>query len=389
MLSPLASPVRKYFDPRFRDVHTHIDTAVEHHLEPHLDDHMVRLTADVDGLHERIAALHERISGFEASVTADTQTAAEFAATFRRSTARLYEELHAIWAALGGDRGPLFEVLSRAAEGDTEAETTFAKLLHEQLPGVADRVVGASTGTELPIGPGTAEFLNWASGHTGPAGQADIWLNVPLTLLHTDGTVRTGDVNERIVELPWAMGVATTLAQGSLVLDFGSAESTLALSLASLGLDVIASDLRPYPFEHPRLRVQVGPLEHWDGPERPLDAVFCISAIEHVGLGAYGEDPSSDGDLDRIIIERFAGWLRPGGELVLTAPFGTWQVDELQRVYDRDHLGALLHGWTVLDEVVCVQTGHDRWERIDGDPAGDLWDDGKRGVVLVRATPAE
>jgi len=36
---------------------------------------------------------------------------------------------------------------------------------------------------------------------------------------------------------------------------------------------------------------------------------------------------------------------------------------------------------------VCVQTGHDRWERADGEPDPSTWDDGTRGVVLARATP--
>jgi 2-polyprenyl-3-methyl-5-hydroxy-6-metoxy-1,4-benzoquinol methylase len=204
-------------------------------------------------------------------------------------------------------------------------------------------------------------------------------------VFHHDGHVRPGDVNERIVEIPWCMAVAGALAPGSHVLDFGATESTFSLSLASLGLDVTAADLRPYPLSHPNLKMLVGPIEQWDGPAEPLDAVFCISAIEHVGLGAYDESPTA-GDLDRQIVERFGSWLRPGGELVLTAPYGHWSVDELQRVYDAAHLDTLLAGWTIVDRAVCVQTAHDRWERVAGEPPTSTWDDGTRGVVLVRAT---
>jgi hypothetical protein len=149
---------------------------------------------------------------------------------------------------------------------------------------------------------------------------------------------------------------------------------------------VTASDLRPYPLAHPNLTVLTGPLEDWDGPAEPLDAVLSLSTIEHIGLGAYGDDHGA-GDGDRRLVERFSSWLRPGGELVLTAPYGRWEVTELQRVYDRPHLDALLDGWRVLDRSVCVQTAPDRWERADGEPPEATWNGGTRGVVLLRATP--
>ncbi|HVM54221.1 MAG TPA: methyltransferase domain-containing protein [Acidimicrobiales bacterium] len=365
-----------WFDNRFRSLHEHVDVAVEHHLEPAMNERFDR----VDSLRELMADLIERVSS-------DTQTAAEFAATFRRSTDRVHHELAALWAFLAAGPEPRFaELLRRCAAGDGQADLELAKLLYEQLPGLCDRIVGAHEGIRLPIGPGTADFLNWSNGHQGPAAQAGVWFNPPVTVFHHDGTVRANDVNERIVEIPYVLGAVASLPAGSRVLDFGATESTVALSLAALGHDVVAADLRPYPLQHPRLHSLVGPIEEWEGPEHPFDAVVCLSAIEHVGLGAYEEAPT-DGDLDRAIVERFGRWLRPGGELVLTAPYGRWEVGETQRVYDGAHLDALLAGWRVVDRAVCVQTGHDRWERADGEPDPSTWDDGTRGVVLVRVTP--
>ena len=339
----------------------------------------------IDVLEDLLRHTERRMTELESRVSSDTQTSAEFAATFRRSTDRLRGELHSLWGwATAGVDPQLAELLKRSAAGDREADIELGKLVHDHLPGAADRVVGAFEGVQLPIGPGTADFLNWASGHTGPAAQAGMWFNPPVTVFHHDGTVRPGDVNERIVEVPWVMGLATTLAPGSLVLDFGATESTVSLSLASLGLDVIAADLRPYPLTHPRIRSLTGPIEQWEGPERPLDAVFCVSALEHVGLGAYDETPTEDASLDRQIVERFAAWLRPGGEIAFTAPYGRWSVDELQRVYDQAHLDELFAGWTVTQRAICVQTANDRWERVEDEPD---WSEGQRGVVLLRATP--
>lgn len=364
-----------WFDNRFRSLHEHVDIAVEHHLAPAMN----RRFDNLDTLPARMSDLIERVSS-------DTQTSAEFAATFRRSTDRLHDELAALWGFLAAGPEPRFaELLRRSAAGDGQADIELAKLLHEQLPGLSDRIVGEHEFERLPIGPGTADFLNWANGHDGPAAQAGVWFNPPVTVFHHDGTVRTNDVNERIVEIPYVMGAVASLPAGAHVLDFGATESTVSLSLASLGHDVVAADLRPYAMQHPRLRSLVGPIEQWDGPERPFDAVVCLSALEHVGLGAYDEAPT-DGELDRTIVELFGRWLRPGGELVLTAPYGAWEVTETQRIYDAPHLDALLAGWTIVDRAICVQTAHDRWERADGEPPASTWDDGRRGVVLLRAT---
>jgi hypothetical protein len=360
----LMMPARRFFDPRFRDLASAVDDAR-------------RLSRET----------HARMTELEARVSSDTATSAEFAATFRRSTDKLRDELHAMWGwATAGVEPGLKDLLERSAKGDREADLELGKLLADLVPGAADRVVGAHEGTRLPIGPGTADFLNWAGGHTGPAAQAGMWFNPAVVVNHHDGTVRPGDVNERIVEVPWVMGLAAALEPGSLVLDFGATESTVSLSLASLGLDVIAADLRPYPLAHPRLRSLTGPIEQWEGPERPLDAVFCISALEHVGIGAYDEAPTA-GDLDREILARFATWLRPGGEIAFTAPYGVWEVNELQRVYDAEHLDALFAGWSVTQRAICVQTANDTWERVEGEPPASTWADGTRGVVLVRATP--
>ena len=363
LLKRLVRPFAGWFEHRFATVKTHLDLNEQHVLG-------------------RLGEVERQMTELVSRVSSDTQTSAEFAATFRRSTDRLHGEVHAIWGWLAGGEANLAELLRRSAAGDVQADQELGKLLRELHPGAADRVVGAHEGVQLPIGPGTADFLNWSQGHTGPAAQAGVWLNPPVSLFHHDGTVVPGGVNERIVEVPWAFGVASSLDAGSLVLDIGATESTVSLSLASLGHDVYAADLRPYPFQHPKVRSLVGPLEDWEGPERPLDAVFCISAIEHFGIGHYGSDAGTS-DLDRVVLERIRSFMRPGGELVLTAPYGDWEVTDVQRVYDGPHLDARLAGWTVPARAVCVQTAHDRWERVEGDEPD--WSDGRRGVVLVRA----
>jgi hypothetical protein len=126
-------------------------------------------------------------------------------------------------------------------------------------------------------------------------------------------------------------------------------------------------------------------VEDWAGPPRPLDAVFCLSTVEHIGLGYYGED-SAGPDQDRLTMNRLLGWIADDGILVFTAPYGPWYVDNFQRTYDDDHLDALLEGWKVVDKLVYQQTASSIWELSEaGRPASH--ETGGRSVVLLQAQP--
>jgi hypothetical protein len=246
----------------------------------------------------------------------------------------------------------------------------------------ARRLIGHSVG-DLPAG--VLDLLNWGSSHTSPAAQIGLWFNPPVYIgLQPGGAAEIG-VNERIVEVPYALGVASRLPQGSLALDVGAAESTLALSLASLGIETIALDRRRYPLAHPHLTAVMSKIEDWGGPPRPLDAAFCVSTVEHIGLGHYGED-TAPADQDRLTMSRLLEWTADEGVLVFTAPYGRFHVDNFQRTYDADHLDALLEGWKVIDKLVYVQTSPSTWElsRTNEPPSSEA---AGRSAVLLQARP--
>lgn len=392
-LRVLLHPVLADFERRFRRLQEYLDLSLGPDLRPHLDGRLDTLEHRVGWVEDRVddrgRDVHDRLAHIETRVTTDTQTAAEFATSFRRATDQLRHQLGAVWELLTATTDPhLPNLLQQAMAGnDPEAEIELARLLRRLVPGAADRVVGEHAGIKLAeLGPGGAEFLNWAQGHTGPSAQGNLWFNPPVSPLHQPGTVGYEVVTERIVEVPYVLSSAAALPPGARVLDFGASESTVSLSLASLGLEVFAADLHRYPISHPNLHAVTGPIQDWSGPDEPLDLILSLSTLEHVGLGAYGEERVDD-DLQQRILDCFARWLGPGGELVLTAPYGRWQVTEQQRVYDAAHLDALLEGWELLDRRVHVQTAPDRWERVDGEPDPSVWDDGTAGVVLLRAAP--
>lgn len=152
-------------------------------------------------------------------------------------------------------------------------------------------------------------------------------------------------VTERILELPFVFRVLDCKPHNR-VLEFGCSNSRLCIELASIGLQVTGVDLRPHPLTHPNFTFRQGDFFLQTFSEAPFDATIAISAVEHVGLGVYGENKRTDGS-DRQIIEAFLELLRPGGQLILTVPFGAWNINNFCRIYDNQALTALLRGYNI------------------------------------------
>ena len=262
-------------------------------------------------------------------------------------------------------------------------EDLRGRLEHMTADSSAKAYVGATLDS---IGDGLAGLLNYAGSHIGFDAQASLWFNPPVSLDHRLGTVTVGGVNERIIEVPYAMARLGTLARGAAILDFGAVESTLSLSLASLGYRVTALDLRHYPFEHPNLTSVAELVEEWDGPGEALDGIASVSTLEHVGRSEYG-GPIEAPEHDRVVLERLAGWLKPGGLLVFTAPYGRPGIDSLQRTYGDEQVDRLLEGWTIADRTYGVCSDGLHWVTSDVPPPATTWEAGTaRGVVMVTAT---
>ncbi|MDX1688508.1 MAG: class I SAM-dependent methyltransferase [Candidatus Promineifilaceae bacterium] len=158
----------------------------------------------------------------------------------------------------------------------------------------------------------------------------DRYLNPPVRF-------RDGDwfANERLVELPFIFSQIDMNGSGRHALEFGCTRSTLALQLASLGYDVVGVDLRPYDLAHPNLSFFQGNLLELDtAAEGSFDLVTAVSVIEHVGLGAYGEE-SSETERARVIA-KLVDLLRPGGKLIVTLPVGRPDVDDFERSFHPD-----------------------------------------------------
>jgi 2-polyprenyl-3-methyl-5-hydroxy-6-metoxy-1,4-benzoquinol methylase len=323
-------------------------------------------------LQNRLAALQHDQAGFQQGML---DSIAVLGTVVERLTAMAEDDatvLHKV---------DLEQVGLRNALDETQRALSAAMDRTERSPGMPRHRLAfdpQQDGSLNQLDPALAEIANYAESAGGWASQAGLWFNPPIWVRHSRSNVSVEAVNERIAEIPFVF--AELLAQvpaGSHVLDVGASESSVSLSLATLGYLVTAVDPRGYALTHPNITTVVSGAEELPAGLQ-FDAVICLSTIEHIGVGSYGQDVKADGDV--VAMQNLLRLTRRGGVLVFTAPYGRWHVTDLQRIYDDEHLRGILLGWTVERREYLVRDGGGTWflSAEPGDPGTD-------GVVLLRA----
>lgn len=120
---------------------------------------------------------------------------------------------------------------------------------------------------------------------------------------------------------------------------------------------------------------------HADGS---FDAVTCVSVLEHVGLGWYG-DPVGDGQKPKRIIAEMARVLAPGGWLLLTVPIDLVMTKD-GKPFAREIEVFELNGWIAAAGLTVrewLSVASRLWEAAADDRDTDV-----RYVALVAAEKA-
>jgi len=100
------------------------------------------------------------------------------------------------------------------------------------------------------------------------------------------------------------------------ILDAGTTTSLFPFKLNSLGYETHCLDLRKPNFRLPKeIRFHQDNLLDIKLKEK-FDAITCISVIEHVGVGSYGDPLAEDGDIKAV--QNLLKLLKPNGVLILT-----------------------------------------------------------------------
>jgi len=186
-------------------------------------------------------------------------------------------------------------------------------------------------------------------------------------------------LDERVVEYPWVLSKLFRYNQKCQFLDAGSAlnhefimlhplvegQKWTILTLApetecfyNLGVSYVYDDLRAMPFK-----------------DQCFDAVFCVSAIEHIGMDNthYTRDDSYRQNEPHDYVQAISEMkrvLRPNGWLFLTVPFGQYENHGWLQQFDSAMLRNLIcqfqpkkeerrffrstpHGWQTCAEDDC------------------------------------
>lgn len=143
---------------------------------------------------------------------------------------------------------------------------------------------------------------------------------------------------------------AFTLPHGARVLEIGCAEADWIspTKQARKDLHITGIDWRGVK------RLTADKMVMGDARERDrfqhqsFDRIVSISAMEHIGLGAY-DDPIDDNG-DSVVMANCLYWLKPGGQMYFDVPYRQSYIEHKQyRGYDDEAIARrLLQGWQEL-----------------------------------------
>jgi hypothetical protein len=182
-------------------------------------------------------------------------------------------------------------------------------------------------------------------------------------------------ISERVIELPllhqWIGRIFE--ARFGQVLEIGHVASSTSLELASLGFEVTAIDLRPYPFNHKNLTsIQGDFLKHTFNKQ--FDCIFSLSTIEHFGFSErYGGEDQEGNTLDEEAFHKISNLLVPEGKAIVSFPYAQSHVPGVWfRVYTRRELEEKLGKNFEIVEARYYRRDTNEWTRVTGeenDPA--------------------
>jgi 2-polyprenyl-3-methyl-5-hydroxy-6-metoxy-1,4-benzoquinol methylase len=150
------------------------------------------------------------------------------------------------------------------------------------------------------------------------------------------------------------------------ILDIGWLESTVAVSLASLGHHVTGIDLRAGELTHPNLKSFAGDVCTAKLPKKHFDVIILLSTLEHIGLETVYGSVKKTSD-DQAAIDRCWELLKPGGTLLITTPAANaLYQNDFMRWYTPARLKALLKKWTrVQYRFFSGDAARQHWQETD------------------------
>src|SRR6185369_11820379 len=140
------------------------------------------------------------------------------------------------------------------------------------------------------------------------------------------------------------------------VLEIGCAEADWQTPMLAVRPDLQITGLDWRACKRPGRTVRGNVMDATLFPAESFDAIVSVSAIEHVGLGAYDADPMNLLG-DTVAMINAAHWLKPGGWMYLDVPYreGCYEEHQNFRAYNDTAIQRrLLHGFRIVKSAQCV-----------------------------------
>jgi len=142
------------------------------------------------------------------------------------------------------------------------------------------------------------------------------------------------------------------------VLEIGCAEADWQTPMLALRPDLQMTGIDWRDCQRPGNLIR-GDVMNWRlFPERSFDAIVSISAIEHIGLGAYADPQDPSGDI--VAMQNAWMWLKPNGWLYLDVPYCSQGYDVLKnhRRYNESAVADRLCQDFVVQHRTVVEVEH-------------------------------
>ena len=165
-------------------------------------------------------------------------------------------------------------------------------------------------------------------------------------------------IGSRYVEWEFVLDYLFPLTtQTASVLDVGATSSLFIYELNKRGYMTCGIDQRPYQEKLPnKIIFWTGDITEAQGIARPgkeiiiytkFDFITCISTIEHIGIGQYGDAICKDGD-KKAIAEMYR-ILKPDGKLLITTHTHVYSRNTGNKGYTYNEFMELVKDFEVID----------------------------------------
>lgn len=175
---------------------------------------------------------------------------------------------------------------------------------------------------------------------------------------------------DRALEYPWALK-NVNISKGRF-LDVGSTVGIMFRDNLPKDVEVFTLNLedeKRFPKQE-GIQAKRGDIRKTEFDDNYFDVITCISTLEHIGVeGRYHvkADPLGDEKAMKEILRI----LKPGGKLLLTVPYGKYDVLPINKLYNKERIRSLSKGYNVISQTYQkFDPKFHIWKEVDEQQAG-------------------